>query len=307
MKIKVIVNPRSKNGDNKYLKMMLKEKFGQYLVDIEQTAYPRHATEIAQRAVKENVDTIVAVGGDGTVNEVLNSIVGTEVALGIIPTGTANDLASLCHIPKDLPQACEVIFERHLHCADVICVNGWYYVTAGGLGLPCEVVSIANTIKRQGTIGKLLRQILGSKVYILAVLCALFKKARRRTLLNIRCNGSSLVVDSLSLMVNNQPFLGKNFLMSPAAINDDGMFDICLIENFKRRMQILSILIKVITGRHIYSPSVKTWRAKELIVNAEEPLSFIGDGEIIQQGTQFSIQIIPRALRLLTPIQKGSL
>ena len=280
---------------------MLKAKFAHSPVDIEETAYPQHATDIARQAVEENVDTIVAVGGDGTVNEVLNGIVGTDVVLGIIPTGTANDLASLYHIQTNVAKACDIILERRLHRADVIGVNGWYYLTTGGVGLPCEVASIANTIKRSGMIGKRLTQILGSKLYILAVLCALVKKNTRRNLLTLPWNGCSIRVDALSFMMNNQSFLGKKFLMSPGAVNDDGMFDICLIENSKSRVQILSLLIQVRTGRHIYSPSVKTWRAGELVVDAENPLTFFGDGEIFQKVSVFKIKIFPRALNVIVP------
>ncbi|MBW8003544.1 MAG: hypothetical protein FVQ80_16275 [Planctomycetes bacterium] len=74
MKIKVILNPKSSNGNYKSLEAILKAKFAHSLVDIEQTAHPRHATDIARNAVKSEVDTIVAAGGDGTVNEVLNGI-----------------------------------------------------------------------------------------------------------------------------------------------------------------------------------------------------------------------------------------
>jgi len=173
--------------------------------------------------------------------------------------------------------------------------------TTGGVGLPCEVASIANTIKRSGMIGKRLAQILGSKLYILAVLCALVKKNTRRNLLTLPWNGCSIRVDALSFMMNNQSFLGKNFLMSPGAVNDDGMFDICLIENSKSRVQILSLLIQVLTGRHIYSPSVKTWRASELVVDAENPLTFFGDGEVFQKVSAFKIKIFPRAINVIVP------
>lgn len=301
MNIKVIVNPKALNGRDKYLQALLQEQFGRYGVRMEKTTCPRHATDIARRAVKEDVDTVVAVGGDGTVNEVVNGVVGTDVALGIVPTGTANDLASLHKIPTDVKAACEVILERHVQKVDVINVNGWYYVTAGGFGLPCAVASIANTIKASGTIGKLLRRVFGSHVYILAVLCALIKRKRQNNPLNIRWDGGSLNVDPLWLMVDNQPFLGKIFLLSPGAANDDGVFDICLIEGSKSRLQILRLLVEVLAGTHIYGASAKTWRTGELIVNAEKPLPFFGDGEIVKEGADFRIAIVPGALNVVVP------
>ena len=301
MKVKVIVNPKSKHGDHKSILATLKARLARSLVDIEQTAYPQHATEIARQIAKTGMDTVVVVGGDGTINEVLNGLVGTDTALGIIPTGTANDLACFSHIPTDVAGACNTILERRIHRTDIICVNGRCYVTAGGVGLPCEVARVANTIKRSSAIGKRLGQILGSKLYILAVFCALVQKKVQRNFLSIQWSGGSLRVDPLWLMVDNQPFLGENFLMSPGALNDDGAFDICLIEDLKSRMQILKLMMVVLKGRHVDSPSVKTWRTSELLIDAEKPLTFFGDGEIFQKVKTYRIQIFPSALNVIVP------
>jgi len=301
MRIKVIINPKSKNGNHKDLKAVFQEKFTRHHLDIEQTAYPGHATHMARQAAKENIDTVVAVGGDGTVNEVLNGIAGTNVALGIIPTGTANDLATLYRIPADIDQAPEVILKHRLQSADVISVNDRYYVTCGGLGFPCQVVRIANRIKHHTLIGKPVARILGSKLYVLAVICAILKKRRTADLLSVQWNGSSMRVDPLWAMVSNQPFLGKNFQISPGAANNDGMFDLCLVENRKNRFQVLSIVKKVMAGRHIYSPCVKTWRASELTLKSKRPVPFFGDGELFEQKQNFSIKIMPGALNLIVP------
>jgi YegS/Rv2252/BmrU family lipid kinase len=301
MKVKVIINPKSINGDKNHLKKVLEEKFSHSLLGIERTAYSGHATHITRRAIEENIDTIVAVGGDGTVNEVLNGIVGTEVALGVIPTGTANDFACLYHIPNDVARACDVIREQCLVRADVICVNERYYVTAGGMGLPCEVVSLANRIKFSSLAGKLLSQFLGSKIYLLAVLFALAKKTKKDHFFDVRWDGGSLSMDSLALMIDNQPFLGRNFLMSPEAVNNDGLFDVCLIENSKSRVQILSILIKVLTGNHVNSASVRQWRTPELTIQAKISMPFFGDGEIFGKASEFRIKIVPKALKVIVP------
>ena len=302
MKIKVILNPKSKNGNHRSLRATLEDRFGDSLVDIERTAYPHHATGIARRAIVAGVDTIVAVGGDGTVNEVLNGIVGSDVALGIIPTGTANDLASLYHIDRDVDRACSIIVERRLHRADVIRVNEWHYVTAGGVGFPCEVAGIANTIKGSGAVGRRLGQILGSKLYVFALLWAVAKRNKRRNFMTVRWEGTHrLVTDSLWLMVDNQFFLGKDFLMSPSAVNDDGLFDVCLIENPMTRAQIILLTLRVLAGSHVDSPSARTWRASELVVEAEKPQSFLGDGEVVQKGSLLNVRLLPRALNVIVP------
>jgi diacylglycerol kinase (ATP) len=300
MKIRVIINPRSNAGNGRCLENMVREKFARSLVSIEQTAYPRHATGIARQAVEKKIDTIAVVGGDGTVNEVLNAIAGTDVVLGIIPTGTANDLASYYHIPRDANNACDLILRRRTERADVIRVNGWHYVTGGGVGLPSRAAEIANAIKNRGAVGRLCARLLGSKLYALALVCALSSKRARLNPLSIRLNGSSVRVNALSLMIDNQPFVGRDFLVSPGAVNDDGILDVCLIENSKNLMQTMSTILKVLEGRHVFSSSVKTWRVKEMTVISEKPTAFYGDGEINHTGSEFRIKLLPGALKVIT-------
>ncbi len=300
MKIKFIVNPKSRKGNNSNLGKVLNEKFAGFPIDVEQTAYPRHALAIARQAVKDNFGTIVAVGGDGTINEVLNGIIGTKTALGIIPTGTANDLASYYHIPQDINLACDLIIGSNLQPTDVIRVNDWYYITAGGIGLSSEVANMANSIRSNSRIGQLIGRISGSKLYILAVFWALLSNKAGRNPMSIHLNDSWLRTDVLSLTVNNQSFLGRNFQMSPGAVNDDGMLDICLIENQTSFWLTLLVILKVLTGKHIYSSGVRTWRMKELIITAEKPMSFLGDGEIYRKASEFKIEILPGAVNIIT-------
>ena len=300
MKIKFIINPKSGKGNNANLRKALSERFVHFPVDIEQTAYPHHALAIARQAVKNDFDSVVAVGGDGTINEILNGIIGTKTALGIIPTGTANDLASYYHIPRDINLACDLIAGRYLQPTDVIRVNGWHYLTAGGVGLPAEVASIANAIKSKGKPGKLVEIIMGSKLYVLAVMCAWLRSTAHRNPLSIHLNDGWLRTNALSLMANNQPFLGRNFQMSPGAVNNDGRFDICLIESPDTLVKTLLVILKVLTGKHIYSSGVRTWREKELIITTEKPMFFLGDGEICQEASEFKIEVLPRAVNVIT-------
>ena len=305
MKIKVIINRKARDGRNRDVEPVLREKFGGSLVGLEETAYPRHATELARQAVKDGIDTLVAVGGDGTVNEVLNGIVGTKVALGIIPAGTANDLAGYYDIPADIDSACEVILNRRISRADLIWVNGWHYATAGGVGFPLDVAKAACAIRCKSKLGRFIGQLLGSRLYILAALCALLKRKAQSNRVNIRSNGSLIEADALSLMVNNQPFLGKSFLVSPGAVNDDGMLDVCLIENSKGLVQTLLIVGNVLRGTHVHSSSVRMWRASELTVYAQEPVGFLGDGEVHQTCSEVKIEVVPSALRVITPKASG--
>ena len=287
------------------MEQFIRRRFPAGRVDTIYTEYPGHATSIAREAVKKNINTIVAVGGDGTVNEVLNGMVGTDVVLGIIPTGTANDLASYFCLPRNIEAACDVILRRHVHQTDLIRVNKRYYITAGGVGFPSLVAGIANEMKSRSRTGRFLSKLLSTKLYILAVLIAILR-SNYHHLIKISQNGHMINYDVLSLMINNQPFLGKNFLMAPGAINDDGMFDVCLIVNANSRLYTLWLLLKVLTGRHIHSPLVRIWRTDALSIETLNPVPFLNDGELLQKSKKFNIGMVPKSLNIIVPEKLSS-
>jgi diacylglycerol kinase (ATP) len=301
MRIQVIVNQQCEAGKRDNLLTVLKNKFNHCLAALDETRSSHHATDIACQAAGDHIDTIAVVGGDGTVNAVLNGIVGTDVALGVIPAGTANDLASLYEVPTSVSEACDVILERHIKRADAISVNGRSYVTTGGLGFPCTIASAANAAKLHAKSGSATRCILGARFYLLVTLYQSLRKISSPNPVRVYWNDHWTTLNPIALFVSNQPFLGKHFLISPKAVNDDGMFDICIIESLPGRAQILSMILKTLHGHHLRSPHVKIGRVANLLLETEEPTMFFGDGEVFGSASEFRIKILPRAVRIITP------
>jgi diacylglycerol kinase (ATP) len=306
MRIKAIINPKAQNGMNHSLESILRENFAADYLDIERTTHPGHATQIAHSAAFDKIDTIVTVGGDGTINEVINGMAGSQLTLGIIPCGTANDLATQHCIPRDTVKACEIIRKGNKKYIDLIDVNGQYYATAGGIGLPSEVARIANTIKNEFRIGQILAKILGSKLYMLALLYAFLSKNSYSNSLLIKMNGTLQKFHALFVMINNQPFLGKNFYVSPRAVNDDGIFNICMAEHPGGRLEILNILIKTLSGAHVNLPTVKNWSGAKFVMYTQKPTSYLADGELYDNISKFIVRIVPKALPILVPDASGS-
>jgi YegS/Rv2252/BmrU family lipid kinase len=305
MKLHVIINPRSKLARNERALAIIRSKFGLHLNGITQTARAQDSIDVARRVAKSCLDTVVVVGGDGTVNGVLDGLAGTQLALGIIPAGTANDLASLCDLPRTVAAACDVILRRRLRTVDLISINQSYFVTGGGLGLPSKVAAHADAVKRNGGLGTMLHAMLGSKLYVVSAISALLKHSYEKTTLAIRWDRGSLTADCLSLTVNNQPFVGRHFYVSPRADNNDGLFDVCLVENSRSRSQIAATLTRTLRGSHTSFPSVMSWRARELVVCAEKPLPFFADGEHLQTAEVFTIRIFPKSLNLIVPADEA--
>ena len=297
MKIKVIINPKTRIATSRRLDDVLMARLDGHLTGIERTSRPREATAIASRCVQEGIDTIVAVGGDGTVNEIINGIIGSDVALGVIPGGTANDLGAWHRIPRRLEEACRTIRRRHVRAIDVIRVNGCHHlVTAGGIGLIGDITRIANTMKR----ARRPRRFPGSRLYNLAALRAVLRKARRHRV-RIQWPGNSLVTRPLSLLIANQPLVGGRFQVAPGARNDDGLLDVCLIESTAGRRGALEMVGRALRGTLDRSPGVRLWRASEVFIAVEPPMTFVGDGESLERATEFRIGVLPRALKLIVP------
>ncbi|MBI4527117.1 MAG: YegS/Rv2252/BmrU family lipid kinase [Deltaproteobacteria bacterium] len=301
MKAIAILNPQSRNGSDSGFAATLERKLAGSIMRIERTSSPQKAAEVSRCAVRSNVETLIVAGGDGTVNAVLNSLAGTRVALGIIPAGTANDLASLHGIPGNVSQACDVVLERRLRPIDLIRVNGWHYATAGGLGLPSQVARIANAIKHRTVFGKRVDHWLDSNLYLLAAAVALITKHAPPSRAEIHWNNHSFTANLLALMISNQPVVGRRFQLSPEAVNDDGQFDVCLIENSGSRVQSAATLLRVLRGRHTGMKSVRIWRGERLFVCSESSIRFLADGEVHEAGRALAIEIVPRGLNLIVP------
>jgi diacylglycerol kinase (ATP) len=248
----------------------------------------------------------VAVGGDGIVNEVLNGITGTSTALGIIPAGTANDLARHLGISNNLAASCDLIRNSSPSIIDTIEVNGRLFLTAGGVGLAGDVAQIANRLKKREVENYGLRNIFGSKLYILAALIALASRKFESQPVYLRINGRWIVADPLWIMVSNQPRVGRFFHVSPGAKNNDGYFNVCMAENTRNKFKALSTVSRVLAGKHEQRPDVSVFKSKEMIIQASEPVSFFGDGELLCESTELRIRIRPSSVRILIPWSRSS-
>ena len=301
MQIAVIINRRARLARSEPGMEIIKRKFGSALHSIDVTASADEAARVLRRAVFANVDTAVVVGGDGTVNGVLDVRAGTEIALGIIPDGTANDLSSLHKLPAQLSAASDVILQRQLRAVDLISMNGRHFATGGGLGFPATVAAKANALKSRQAGRKVAPVRLGSELYLVSTVLALLRKAGPAVRLTIQSDHGAIEADCLALTVSNQPFLGRYFHVAPQAANDDGQFEVAVVKHPRSRIELAAILFHVLRGSHASLHSVSTWRAREFQVHACEPLPFYADGEHLDTRRQFVIRIAPRALHLIVP------
>ena len=181
----------------------------------------------------------VICGGDGTINNFVNSIMKIpkvkrkKVRIGIIPCGRANDLARELELSKNPTRVLKTISKNKIKKIDLIKVNGRYFITGGGVGLPAEVVS---TIGNEDNKMKRLFNLFKSKIYYLAVLKILFFGSK-----GVFFNSK----EHMAICVMNQGFIGKKFKISPESKNNDGLFEICFIEKKRGFLANLKVIHKI--------------------------------------------------------------
>jgi YegS/Rv2252/BmrU family lipid kinase len=265
-----------------------------------------HAGQIAYSAAADGYQIIIAVGGDGTINEVANGILTSDraamVTLGIIGTGTGNDLIRSLGVPPDYLRACRRLlagyqgggFKGGLSLIDVglasytvgTAPHTRYFVNGAGVGFDAEVVEAAKRMPRQ----------LGHKTpFVMGLLRTLPTYRNKRVQMAVA--GVTGERSVLSVVVANGAYFGGGMKIAPEAIIDDGKLDIITIGDVGK-LELLRVFPRVYKGTHITHPKVRAVRAEEVTIASSERLLFQADGEILGEGP-VSIRIIPQALRLM--------
>lgn len=260
--------------------------------------WPAHDPRL-ERAPRPADETVVAVGGDGTVSRVIQAIGTSGLRLAIVPAGTANDFAAALGIPADLDQACEAARCSGERLVDLISVNGRYFVTCGGMGLPAAVAARANRWKSAPSPLRSLWRRLGRAIYVLAAGAEMLHRPPMPCL--VRCDGATHYGDSLALVFSNQSRFGGCFRVSPAASNRDGVLDLCAIDQPRTWTRRAQVLLAALAGTLERLPGTQALRGRHASVVSDRRTSFFGDGEVLVEDRRFEIEVLPGALRVVVP------
>ncbi|MGI8736691.1 MAG: lipid kinase [Candidatus Eremiobacter antarcticus] len=230
------------------------------------------------------VDCVIMGGGDGTLNSALEGLVKTKLPLGILPLGTANDLAKTLAISTSLSEACEHIVRGHLRRIDIGRVNEKYFFNEAGCGLSAKLAR-ALSKEQKGTFGVLAVGMSGLQIL----------SDMRPFRAEIRCNGDVLKVRTAHLMIGN----GKNFggwLKSHDAAIDDHKLDLYSLE-IRHAWEVVKIIPGMLQGRYVNSPGVRLIQAQEFEVRTSRPLRIDTDGELTTM-TPAVFRVLPQAIAI---------
>jgi diacylglycerol kinase (ATP) len=258
---------------------------------------PGQLADLARQAAESGAELLVAVGGDGTVNEVANGIAGLGVELAVIPRGTGWDFVRTYGIPRKLEAAVEVALRGRAREIDLGLARyrAWdgteresLFANIASAGMSGAIAKRANETSKA----------LGGKASYLWATLAVFSRWRNDEV-RVRVDGEKHTGRMHDVIVANGRYLGGGMMICPEAQPDDGLFDVLLIGDLTKRDLMLT-LPKTYRGTHLPHPKATLLRGTSVEVEAPEPLPIELDGE--QPGTTpVRFEIVPRALRLRTP------
>jgi diacylglycerol kinase (ATP) len=299
-KTTVILNPIAGRGAGSRLAADIAATLRQEGLDFDlvSTERPHHATELAREAARQGAGVVIAVGGDGTVHEVLNGLLPASpgadgVGLGVLPIGTGNDFAYGAGLPLDWRQAARVVARGQSRILDVDRVQAddeapLYFGNGVGIGFDAIVNIESRKIKR----------LRGFLVYLVAVFktLAVYYAAPQTT---VCVDERELAQPSLMISVMNGRRIGSGFYTTPDARMDDGRLDVCIAGKVGR-LRMVGFVPQFMRGSHVGDRKVTMAGGQRIAVVSEMPWASHVDGEIYGVGARrFEIELLPRRLRLL--------
>jgi YegS/Rv2252/BmrU family lipid kinase len=259
---------------------------------------PGHLAGLAEDAVRRGAQQLVVVGGDGSVNEVVNGVTGSnEVEIAVVPRGTGWDFARTFGIPRDLDAAVRTALTGDVRTIDLGLASFRTWAGAAGRAHFANVASagISGAIAQRANVSS---KALGGKIsYYWATLSvfARWQTGEMRVSVDDEIRGGKMI----DALVANGRFLGGGMMMLPEAEPDDELFDVLLIGDVTKR-DLLFTLPKSYKGKHLPHPRLEVLRGRVVTVDADEPLPIEIDGE--QPGTTPArFEIVPQALRVRVP------
>jgi diacylglycerol kinase (ATP) len=294
MRNTIILNPAAGRGQGRKrlaeLQALLEREGVGRDWQIVETDAPGQATGIARQRAEAGAPIVAAAGGDGTLNEVVNGLVGTGAQLGLLPLGTGNDFARCLGIGTDLSFAVSTLVRGVARPVDLGQARGRWFLNIAGCGFDAIVAERVN---------RGFRSLHGTGAYLAAVAQSLI--ALRPAEMRLTLDGEALSVRALMCSVANSTSYGGGMLIAPNAQLDDGLFDICLLRE-AGRIEFLRAFPRVFKGTHITHPKVTMLRAKVVGVESDPPLPILIDGDVIGT-TPVTFTLTPAAIHVLAPIR----
>jgi len=283
----LLVNRHSRRGKDTISEAVEQLQALGFDLQEESTEKPQQLPDLIRR-YQDQVDLVIVGGGDGTLNAAVKGLVETQLPLGILPLGTANDLARTLSIPTSLVEACQIIASGNLERIDLGCVNDKYFFNVASLGLSVDITrQLDKETKRKW----------GILAYAVAALQTLGQC--RPFNADIRVNGKLVPVRTIQISVGNGRFYGGGMVIAKEATINDQQLDLYSLE-IQHWWQVLASLPAMRLGHQESWPGIVTLTGQEIEIHTYKPRSINADGEIVTH-TPAHFRLVPKAISVFVP------
>lgn len=291
------INPISGTGGKGLLQDIIRNKTAEKNIAFEilHTNAAGDYTYLKEKIAAENITDIIICGGDGTVNQVANSLLGVKISIGIIPMGSGNGLAFAAKIPKRIHKALECIFAGNAVYIDSFYINKKFSCMLCGLGFDAQVAHDFAKQKKRGL-----------STYIRQSVKNFFSAGHYP--FEIIQDGKPLHSEAFFISIANSNQFGNNFTIAPQASLHDGLLDIVVVNKMSKLRMILSILKQVRNGKvrmyedkKYHKNDVHYFQAKKLVIKNPQLAPLHIDGDPAETSDAFEIEIIENAFKLIVP------
>ena len=292
-----IVNPAAGKGRALQMAEIIKKRFDNFnqTYEIKITEAPGHAEQLAHDAVRSNFPVrVYSVGGDGTLNEVINGMAGSDAELGIIPCGSGNDAVKSIYSILDPVELIDILPVSPSASVDLGKLNDRYFINIASIGFDAEVVLKSRLFRR-------LPLISGPMAYVLGVLAAVIRLKKYKLKIKVEPPSVNIEKDMLLTIFANGAYYGGGMKPAPEAKVDDGILDFCLVEAVKRS-KLLRFFPVYKKGEHINMKEVMMLTGNKAVVESDRPFPVNIDGEVFTEK-KVTVEILPEYLNVIIPVR----
>ncbi|MEC7863611.1 MAG: diacylglycerol kinase family protein [Bacteroidota bacterium] len=283
MKIRFIINPVAGTRKQKGIENYIARHLDNY--EIVYTQKAGDACQLSKEAVTENIDTVIAVGGDGTVNECLKALVNTNTTLGVIPCGSGNGFAYHIGMNRNTEKAIKQLKNAQIKTIDSCSANGNPFVNVSGIGFDAHIAKLFAELKKRGFIN-----------YVMLILKELSYTPQKY---NIKYDGIERKVNAYMISFANASQYGNNARISPMADIQDGLLDFVIVKKFPK-WKIPFFLLQIAKGKVHLSKYVEIIQCKKMQITANNTLLHL-DGEPYKANNPITINLLEQSLKILNP------
>lgn len=291
--VKVLVNPMAGGQKAKRLYPAVVDRLRAkgLQCDVTLSRYPGELTELAAEIAGQGHDTIVACGGDGTANEIVNGLVGSETALAMVPVGTANDFAVKLGINEDLNHTCEAVKKGRTREIDLVRINqDRFFCGTACLGFDGQATAFSRSRKADphliGVVGGLVK----------------FFSCEPRTV-ELRFDGRRFFGEAFLVAFGNIRSCVRGGQVTPDAFFDDALLDICLVRRMPKRKRF-SIFPSVFRGSRVENDGIEQYQTKAVFVQSVGNSGLYADGDFVVP-TPVRLEVVPKALKVVVGSSLG--